>query len=110
AIRRVQMTFDALHLVSTLGGIDTDPQAGELLDAVHKAGRTAVVEAIIQMRLANALQQWRQLNPSSHAAVLDGFVADVEKMGLTNSEAKLFMRIANYFGDGPDGKIVTKAL
>ena len=109
AVQRAQMTFEALRIVDTLGGIDTNAEAGELLDGLQQSGRTAVVEAIIQMKLASAFQQWRNMDESARAAVLNNFVADVKRTRLTNSEAKIFMRLTTYFGDD-EPKLMAKAL
>lgn len=109
AVQRAQMTLEALRIVDTLGGINSNAEAGELLDGLQKSGRTAVVEAIIQMKLAGAFQQWQRMDEAARAAVIDGFVADVKRTRLTNSEAKVFMRITTYFGDD-EPKLMTKAL
>jgi thiol-disulfide isomerase/thioredoxin len=109
AVQRAQMTFEALRIVDTLGGINTTAEAGELLDGLQKSGRTAVVEAIIQMKLASAFQQWRNMDQPARAAVLNDFVADVKRTRLTNSEARVFMRLTTYFGDD-EPKLMAKAL
>jgi thiol-disulfide isomerase/thioredoxin len=109
ALQRAQMTFEALRIVEALGRISTNAEAGELLDGVQRSGRTAVVEAIIQMKLSSAFQQWQNMNASARAAVINGFVADVKRTGLTSNEAQLFMRITNYFGDD-EPKLMIKAI
>jgi len=110
AIQRSQLSFEALRMIGTLGGFDTNAQAGELMDGLEKGSRPAVAEAIVQMRLMNALRQWAQLNESQRTAAIDSFVGHVKKTGLKQNDALMLMRAANMMDDGEESKLIVKAL
>ncbi len=110
AIQRAQMGLEALQIIGTLGEIDTSAEADDLLDAIGSSGRPAVVDTVIQLRLASALREWDQMSDAEHAAAINRFVASVKKTGLTRGQAGLLIRISNMLGgDGPDGKFLAKA-
>jgi thiol-disulfide isomerase/thioredoxin len=94
AIRRVQLSIDALRLVGLLGDADTGPQTDKLLDDLQSDARPAVAEAIIQIRLGRQLRQWNRLDAAARKTTIDRFVADVKDAGLTPKHADLFFRLA----------------
>ncbi len=110
AMQTAQMSLEALRIVGTLGDFDSNPQAGQLLTSIQQGTHPAIVEALIETRLGNALRQWEQLNKAERAAAIDGFVDDVKQTGLTQGEGKLLMRLASRLDDTPDSKLLAKAL
>jgi thiol-disulfide isomerase/thioredoxin len=110
AIQPAQMALDAIRDIGALGDFDTSPQADDLLNAISAGGRPAVVETVIQLRLVSALREWDQLTGAERAAAINQFVAGIKKTGLTRGEARLLLHVSNMLGDGPDGKLLAKAI
>jgi thiol-disulfide isomerase/thioredoxin len=110
AIQRARLSDQALSLIGKLGEFDTTPQSDELVDAFRSSKHPVVVDAVIQLRLANDLRSWEELNADQRAATLNRFAADVKKTGLTRGQAEMLIRVANMLGDSEDGKLIAKAV
>jgi thiol-disulfide isomerase/thioredoxin len=112
ALMRAQMSLQAIELVGALGDVDTTPQADELFESLQTGPRRAIVDPLIQTRLATAIRQWNQLNDTQHSLALQQFVAAVKKSRLTPGQAELLLRIADFpmFVDTPSGKMLGKAI
>jgi thiol-disulfide isomerase/thioredoxin len=110
AIQRARLSDQALSLVGKLGEFDTTPQSDELLNSFRTGGRPVIVDAVIQLRLANDLRTWEEMSDTQHAAAFNRFVADVKKTGVTRGQAEMLVRVANMLGDGDDSKLISKAV
>ena len=110
AIQRAQLSLEALRLIGMLGDFDTNAHADKLLAAIQTGGHPAVVDSIIQMRLAGSLRQWQQLDDAERAATIDGFVAAIKETRFTQGQAELLLRVANMLDDGEESKLVVKAI
>ena len=75
AVRRAQLSLEAIRILGMLGDIDADSQSNKLLDAIADAGRPAVAAAVFQARFSNNLRRWPELEPTQRAKIIDGFVA-----------------------------------
>jgi thiol-disulfide isomerase/thioredoxin len=110
AIQRARLSDQALSIIGKLGDFDTTPQSDELISAYRAGGRPVIVDAVIQLRLANELRSWEEMSAPQHAAVVNRFVADVKKTGLTRGQAEMLVRVANMLGETEDGKLIAKAI
>ena len=110
AIQRARLSDQALSIIGKLGDFDTTPQSDQLLNSFRTGGRPIIVDAVIQLRLANELRSWDETNDTQHAAVINRFVSDVKKTSLTRGQAEMFVRIANMLEDRGEGRLVTKAV
>ncbi len=110
AIQRARLSDQALSIIGKLGDFDTTPQSDELLNSFRTGGHPVIVDAVIQLRLANDLRQWEEMPDKQHAVAIDRFVADSKKTGLTRGQAEMLVRVANMLGDSEDGKLVAKAV
>src|SRR5689334_1153511 len=61
AIQRARLSDQALSLIGKLGDFDTTPQSDELLNTFRSSNHPVVVDAVIQLRLANELRGWEEL-------------------------------------------------
>jgi thiol-disulfide isomerase/thioredoxin len=110
AIQRARLSDQALSLIGKLGEFDTTPQSDELLTAFRASKHPVVVDAVIQLRLANELRSWDDLNKTQREAAIKRFAADVKKTGLTHGQAEMLVRVANMLGDSDDGKVIAEAV
>ena len=110
AIQRARLSDQALSIIGKLGEFDTTPQSDELLASYRAGGHPVIVDAVVQLRLANELRGWDEMNESQHAAAINRFVSDVKKTSLTRGQAGMLVRIANMLGDGEDGKLIARAI
>jgi thiol-disulfide isomerase/thioredoxin len=110
AIQRARLSDQALSVIGKLGEFDTTPQSDELLAAYRAGGHPVIVDAVVQLRLANELRSWEELSETQHAAAINRFVSDVKKTGLTRGQAEMLIRVANMLGDGEDGKLIASAM
>jgi thiol-disulfide isomerase/thioredoxin len=94
AIRRTQLSIDALRLIGLLGDFDISPQTAKLLDDLQADAGPAVAASIIQIRLGHQLRQWDRLDEATRKTTIDRFVADVKDVGLTRQHADLFFRLS----------------
>jgi thiol-disulfide isomerase/thioredoxin len=101
AINRTHLSIEALRLVGMLGNFNTGQQAEKLLDELQAGARPPVAEAIIQLRLGRQLREWNELNASERASVINRFVTDVKKHGLTASHAELMIRLSDMLENDP---------
>src|SRR3954468_23236544 len=83
AIQRARLSDQALSIIGKLGEFDTTPQSDDLLNSFRTGGRPIIVDAVVQLRLANELRTWDEMSDSQHAAAVNRFVSDVKKTGLT---------------------------
>src|SRR6185369_581530 len=102
AIQKARLSDQALSIIGKLGEFDTTPQSDELLNAFRTGGRPIIVDAVVQLRLANEIRTWDELNDKQHAAAITRFVSDVKKTGLTRGQAEMLVRVANMLGDSDD--------
>src|SRR5262245_5108981 len=110
AIQRARLSDQALSLIGKLGEFDTTPQSDGLLNAFRSSNHPVVVDAVIQLRLANDLRSWEEMNDAQHAAAINRFVSDIKKTGLTRGQAEMLVRVANMLGDSEDSKVTAKAV
>jgi thiol-disulfide isomerase/thioredoxin len=110
AIQRARLSDQALSIIGKLGDFDTTPQSDELLAAYRAGGHPVIVDAVVQLRLANEIRSWEEMNATQHAAALNRFVSDVKKTRLTRGQAEMLVRIANMLGDTDDSKLIAKAI
>jgi thiol-disulfide isomerase/thioredoxin len=110
AIQRARLSDQALSIIGKLGEFDTTPQSDELLNTFRTGGRPVIVDAVIQLRLANELRNWEEMTDTQHAAVINRFVSDIKKTGLSRGQAEMLVRVANLLGDGDDSKLIAKAV
>jgi thiol-disulfide isomerase/thioredoxin len=110
AIQRARLSDQALAIIGKLGEFDTTPQSDELLTSYRAGGHPVIVDAVVQLRLANELRTWEETNDVQHAAVINRFVTDVKKTGLTRGQAEMLVRVANMLGDSDDAKHLAKAV
>src|SRR5215213_1770107 len=110
AIQRARLSDQALSIVGKLGDFDTTPQSDELLNYFRTGGRPIIVDAVVQLRLANEIRSWDQMSDPQHAAAINRFVSDVKKTGLTRGQAEMLVRVASMLGDSDDGKLIAKAI
>jgi thiol-disulfide isomerase/thioredoxin len=110
AVQRARLSDQALSIIGKLGEFDTTPQSDELLNAFRTSGRPLIVDAVIQLRLANELRTWEEMTETQHAAAINRFVSDVKKTGLTRGQGEMLVRVANMLGDSDDSKLLAKAV
>jgi thiol-disulfide isomerase/thioredoxin len=110
AIQRARRSDQALSLIGKLGDFDTTPQSDELLNTFRSSNHPVVVDAVIQLRLANELRGWEELNKPQREAAIKRFASDVKKTGLTRGQAEMLVRVANMLGDSDDAKIIAHAV
>jgi thiol-disulfide isomerase/thioredoxin len=110
AIQRARLSDQALSIIGKLGEFDTSPQSDALLTSYRAGGHPIIVDAVVQLRLANELRNWEELNEMQHAAAINRFVSDVKKTGLTRGQAEMLVRVANMLGDGDDSKLIASAM
>src|SRR5690242_10631097 len=110
AIQRARLSDQALNIIGKLGEFDTTAQSDELLAAYRTSGHPVIVDAVVQLRLANEIRSWEELNPQQRAAAINRFASDVKKTGLTRGQAEMMVRVANMLGDGEDGQLIAGAL
>jgi thiol-disulfide isomerase/thioredoxin len=110
AIQRARLSDQALSLIGKLGDFDTAPQSDELLNTFRSSNHPVVVDAVIQLRLANELRGWEELNKPQREAAIKRFASDVKKTGLTRGQAEMLVRVANMLGDSDDAKIIAHAV
>ena len=110
AIRRTQLSIDALRLIGLLGDFDTSSQTEKLLDDLQSGARPAVAEAIIQIRLGRQLRQWNRLDAATRKATIERFVADVKDAGLTPQHADLFFRLAEMLEGAQQYELASHAI
>jgi len=65
---------------------------------------------VIQLRLANELRNWEEMNEKQHSAAINRYVSDVKKTSLTRGQAEMFVRVANMLGDTDDSKLIAEAV
>src|SRR3954467_8425504 len=75
AIQRARLSDQALAILGKLGEFDTTPQSDELLTSYRAGGHPVIVDAVVQLRLANELRTWEETNDIQHAAVIHRFVS-----------------------------------
>jgi thiol-disulfide isomerase/thioredoxin len=110
AIQRARLSDQALSIIGKLGEFDTTAQSDELLNSFRAGGRPIIVDAVIQLRLANELRNWEEMSERQHAAAINRYVSDVKKTSLTRGQAEMFVRVANMLGDTDDSKLIAKAV
>src|SRR4051794_12375869 len=110
AIQRARLSDQALSIIGKLGEFDTTPQSDDLLNSFRTGGRPIIVDAVVQLRLANELRSWDEMSDTQHAAAVNRFVSDVKKTGLTRGQAEMLVRVANMLGDSDDNKPIAKAV
>src|SRR4051812_48028008 len=110
AIQRARLSDQALSIIGKLGEFDTTPQSDDLLNSFRSGGRPIIVDAVVQLRLANELRSWDEMSDTQHAAAVNRFVSDVKKTGLTRGQAEMLVRVANMLGDSDDNKPIAKAV
>jgi thiol-disulfide isomerase/thioredoxin len=110
AIQRARLSDQALSIIGKLGEFDTTPQSDELLNSFRTGGRPVIVDAVVQLRLANEIRTWQEMSDTQRAAAINRFVSDVRKTGLTRGQAEMLVRVANMLGDSEDSKLIAKAV
>src|SRR4029079_6824349 len=73
AIQKARLSDQALSIIGKLGEFDTTPQSDELLNSFRTGGHPVIVDAVIQLRLANELRNWQEMSDSQHAAAINRF-------------------------------------
>ena len=110
AIRRAQLSLDILRNIGELGGFDTNPQIDKLMDDFRATAQPSVVEAVIVQQFNNKARTWFQMNDTERPAVLDPFVSEIKKSGLTHDYAEALARLAGMWGDRDPAKLLPKAI
>src|SRR3954468_5420799 len=110
AIQRARLSDQALSIIGKLGDFDTTAQSDELLNSFRTGGRPIIVDAVIQLRLANELRNWEEMNEKQHSAAINRYVSDVKKTSLTRGQAEMLVRVANMLGDTDDSKLIAEAV
>ncbi len=110
AVQRARLSDQALSIIGKLGEFDTTPQSDELLNSFRTGGRPIIVDAVVQLRLANDIRSWDEMSDTQHAAAINRFVSDVKKTGLTRGQGEMLVRVANMLGDSDDSKLIAKAV
>jgi thiol-disulfide isomerase/thioredoxin len=110
AVQRMQVAAEALRLVGMLGDVDTSAQSEKLFDDLQSDARPAVAEAIVQIRLARQLQQWRGLDAQQREKTIDRLAADVQQVGLTPELADMAMRLTRVLEDSGEYELTTGAI
>ena len=65
AIQRARLSDQALSIIGKLGEFDTTPQSDELLNSYRTGGHPIIVDAVIQLRLANELRNWEEMSDTA---------------------------------------------
>jgi thiol-disulfide isomerase/thioredoxin len=110
AIRRTQLSLDALRIIGLMGHSDTGAQTEKLLDELQSDASPSVAGAIVQMRLGRQLRQWNRLNAAARKQTIDRFVADVKETGLSPENADLFLRLADMLEGAQENELATSAI
>jgi thiol-disulfide isomerase/thioredoxin len=110
AARQMQLSIEALRLIGMMGEFDTAAQTEKLLDDLQAVARPAMVETIIQIRLATQLKQWSDLPSQQRQAAINRFVADVKKAGLNRELADLFMRVTDMLERSEENELASQAI
>lgn len=99
AAKRAQASFDILQNLGTLGGFDAAPQTEKLMDEILNSPKASVLGAVIQKQFMAKLPMWQTMGQGDRKALLDRFVADVKKVGLTPELAAAMSMLAGRFGE-----------
>ena len=96
ASKRLTATMGILQNLGTLGDFDAAPQTEKLMEQLLDSPRASLV---IQKRFLDKARMWRTMGPDDRKALLDQFVADVKKVGLTPELAAAFSQVVGAFGE-----------
>jgi hypothetical protein len=93
-----------------LGGFDAAPQTEKLMDEILNSPQAAILGAVIQKQFMAKAATWPAMRPDDQKAVLDRFVADVKKVGLTPELAAALSMLASRYGEMDRTKAITNAV
>ncbi len=110
AAQRMEVAVQALQLVGMLGDVDTSAHTEKLFDELKSAGRPAIAERIIMIRLASQLQQWNRLDAQERETTIERLVADVQQVGLTPELADLIMRLVDRLEYAGEYELASQAI
>jgi thiol-disulfide isomerase/thioredoxin len=110
ASKRAQASFDILRSLGELGGFDTTPQTDKLMEDLLNSPHASVVTSVIQKRFIEKARTWRTMSADDRKALLDDFVANVKKVGLTPDLAAAMSMVAGSFGEMDQTKMISKTI
>jgi thiol-disulfide isomerase/thioredoxin len=110
AAKRAQASFDILRSLGELGGFDTAPQTEKLMDEILNSPQASILGTVIQKQFMSKVMAWQTMNADDRKALLDRFVADVKKVGLTPDLAAALSMLAGRYGEADQTKMITKAV
>jgi thiol-disulfide isomerase/thioredoxin len=110
AAKRAQASFDILRSLGELGGFDTAPQTDKLMEELLNSPQAAVVTMVIQKQFMSKVMAWHTMSVEDRKALLDRFVSDVKKVGLTPELAAALSMLAGRYGESDQTKMITSAV